>query len=538
MALNFPNNPLDGDTFDTYVYDATVGVWNKQSAEGGTSSVTVSTEPPVSPNEGDTWFDSDSGKTYIRYDLSWVEIATNLVGPQGPVGDPGPRGIQGVQGPDGPTGPAGPTNSLSIGTVGSGTAAATITGTAPSQTLNLTLPVGPQGPQGLIGPKGDTGSINYTVATQGSDGYLINGSLNPTIRVIRGMAYNFNLNATGHPFYLQTSGGGYSAQTVYTDGVTGNGTEVGTLEWLVPFDAPNTLYYQCKFHANMYGEIEVYDVGPTSTLTVGSVTSDTTPAVTITGTAPSQTINFVLAKGDPGDDGPQGDTGVIAATSPATYDAGTQTVGIDSAALFTSPALTGTPTAPTATAGTNNTQIASTAFVETSGASVTSAIVDGAPTDLNTLDKLAAAINDDATYHTTVSSALALKADIDGSDIITAPNYNIGVTSDTGEVLIDPPSVQINLDFSGGTGLLSANIPNQTINLISFSDSNLVAGAIKTIRLVSTNDNNIALDFTSVSWTFVGIEPTEIIAGKTGILTITSFGTTSSDCTAAWIVEG
>ena len=52
----------------------------------------------------------------------------------------GNTGQQGPQGPEGPIGATGPANSLSIGTVTAGpTAAATITGTAPNQTLNLTL---------------------------------------------------------------------------------------------------------------------------------------------------------------------------------------------------------------------------------------------------------------------------------------------------------------------------------------------------------------------------------------------------------------
>jgi hypothetical protein len=52
-----------------------------------------------------------------------------------------------------PAGPQGPPNSLSIGTVAGGTAAAaTITGSAPSQVLSLTLPVGQTGPQGETGP--------------------------------------------------------------------------------------------------------------------------------------------------------------------------------------------------------------------------------------------------------------------------------------------------------------------------------------------------------------------------------------------------
>lgn len=99
------------------------------------------------------------------------------------VGVGGPRGEKGDKGDKGDTGATGPANTLTIGTVTKGDEAdATITGEAPNQTLNLTLPkgdkgdkgdkgengdTGPEGPQGLPGPqglqgpkgdKGDTGS--------------------------------------------------------------------------------------------------------------------------------------------------------------------------------------------------------------------------------------------------------------------------------------------------------------------------------------------------------------------------------------------
>ena len=51
----------------------------------------------------------------------------------------------GIRGAVGATGASGPANSLSIGSVSAGSAAASITGTAPSQILNLTLPYGPAG---------------------------------------------------------------------------------------------------------------------------------------------------------------------------------------------------------------------------------------------------------------------------------------------------------------------------------------------------------------------------------------------------------
>jgi hypothetical protein len=70
----------------------------------------------------------------------------------------GAKGDKGNDGDPGETGPEGPPNSLSIGTVSGGeTAAASITGTAPSQTLNLVLPKGEKGDTGSQGLKGDTG---------------------------------------------------------------------------------------------------------------------------------------------------------------------------------------------------------------------------------------------------------------------------------------------------------------------------------------------------------------------------------------------
>lgn len=62
-------------------------------------------------------------------------------GPAGPQGQAGPAGPAGQNGTAGATGPAGPANTLSIGSVSTGaTAGASITGSAPNQTLNLTIP--------------------------------------------------------------------------------------------------------------------------------------------------------------------------------------------------------------------------------------------------------------------------------------------------------------------------------------------------------------------------------------------------------------
>lgn len=74
-------------------------------------------------------------------------------------------------------------------------------------------------------------------------------------------------------------------------------------------------------------------------------------------------------------------------------------------APLNSPALTGTPTTPTAPKGTNNTQIASTAYVM----DAITALVDSSPDALNTLNELAEALGNDPNFATTMTNALAGK---------------------------------------------------------------------------------------------------------------------------------
>ncbi len=75
-------------------------------------------------------------------------------------------------------------------------------------------------------------------------------------------------------------------------------------------------------------------------------------------------------------------------------------------APLASPALTGTPTVPTANPGTNTTQAANTAFV----AAAIAALVNSSPAALDTLVELATALGNDANFATTVTNALAGKA--------------------------------------------------------------------------------------------------------------------------------
>ena len=92
------------------------------------------------------------------------------------------------------------------------------------------------------------------------------------------------------------------------------------------------------------------------------------------------------------------DTKLATATAASTY------------APLASPALTGVPTAPTATAGTSTTQVATTAFVGTA----VSNLVASAPAALDTLNELATALGNDASFSTTVTNSIATKLPLAG----------------------------------------------------------------------------------------------------------------------------
>jgi hypothetical protein len=123
---------------------------------------------------------------------------------------------------------------------------------------------------------------------------------------------------------------------------------------------------------------------------------------------------------------------------------------LNNKAPLASPALTGTPTAPTATAGTNTTQVATTAFVSTA----VSNLIDSAPGALDTLNELAAAINDDASFASTVTTALGNKQDKVTNVSDTEIGYLDGVTS------------SIQTQINAKSGLLAAE-PSANTNTAS-----------------------------------------------------------------------
>lgn len=112
---------------------------------------------------------------------------------------------------------------------------------------------------------------------------------------------------------------------------------------------------------------------------------------------------------------------------------------VPSIALTDSPALTGTPTAPTATAGTSTTQIATTAFTQTAIAN----LVASSPAALDTLNELAAALGNDPSFATTVNSNIALKANIASPSLTGVPLAPTAAPSSNGTQIATTAFVQI-----------------------------------------------------------------------------------------------
>jgi len=265
------------------------------------------------------------GSTWIWDGIAWTlqRITTGAQGPQGEVGP---------QGPTGPTGPQG--TSINVKASVATFALLPATGNSANDARIVDADgdlyiwggsswtsagqiVGPQGPQGiqgiqgiqgLTGATGPSGGITLAVTNSGSGSYTINGSANPTLSFIRGHRYVINVNATGHPFWIQTVAGAYSAGNIYSSGITlSSGTrDNGTIIFEVPFDAPQ-LYYVCQYHSSMAGDITVSNLGPTG-------------ATGATGPQGPQGIQGIQgltgATGSQGAQGIQGIQGLTGATGP------------------------------------------------------------------------------------------------------------------------------------------------------------------------------------------------------------------------------
>jgi plastocyanin len=108
-------------------------------------------------------------------------------------------------------------------------------------------------------------SLTYSisVSAQSSSNYILsgtdlNGAVNgndPNITINKGDTINFNVAASGHPFFLiKNSNGGFGSDNLI-EGVSNNGAENGTISWTSL--ESGTYYYICEYHPSMIGIITV-----------------------------------------------------------------------------------------------------------------------------------------------------------------------------------------------------------------------------------------------------------------------------------------
>ena len=132
----------------------------------------------------------------------------------------------------------------------------------------------------------------------------------------------------------------------------------------------------------------------------------------------------------------------------------TITVNTSVIAAIDSPSLTGTPLAPTAANTTNNTQIATTAYVKT----VIGDLINSAPATLDTLGEIATSLANNSSLSSSLTSSIALKAplaDPTFTGTVTLPaNTSIGNVTSTEIGYVDgvTSAIQTQLNTKASTG--------------------------------------------------------------------------------------
>ena len=192
-------------------------------------------------------------------------------------------------------------------------------------------------------------------------------------------------------------------------------------------------------------------------------------------------------------------------------------------ASLASPTFTGTPTLPTGTiattqsAGNNSTAIATTAYADAAVA----ALVDAAPATLNTLNELADALGDDASFAATTATSLGLKAplasptftgtvtipsgaSISGFALLAGPTFTGTTTLADGAVLGTPLSGTLTnatgLPVSTGISGLGSNVATFLATPSSANFASMITDEIGTGEIVLSE---LATNAQTASYTLV-----------------------------------
>ena len=105
-------------------------------------------------------------------------------------------------------------------------------------------------------------TVNYRVRNSGVGAYVVDFQNNPTLTLARGNTYVFNLTLNGvFPFWIKTEPTTGLGE-IYSPGVTRNGATTGLVTFIVPQDAPDTLYYASENQVLMQGALNIVNSVP------------------------------------------------------------------------------------------------------------------------------------------------------------------------------------------------------------------------------------------------------------------------------------
>ena len=189
------------------------------------------------------------------------------------------------------------------------------------------------------------------------------------------------------------------------------------------------------------------------------------------------------------------------------------------AATLASPTFTGNPIAPTQSAADNSTKIATTAYADTAAAN----LVDSAPSALNTLNELAAALGDDASFSTTVTNSIATKLPLAGGTM--SGNVAMGGNDISGGGTITGT-------FVGGiTGNVTGNASGTAATVTTAAQSSITSlGTLTTLTVDNVIINGATIGHTG---------DTDLMTVASGVLTVAGeVDATSLDISGSADIDG
>ena len=194
-------------------------------------------------------------------------------------------------------------------------------------------------------------------------------------------------------------------------------------------------------------------------------------------------------------------------------------------APLASPSLTGVPLAPTAAAGTNNTQIATTAYTD---AAIT-AVIGTAGAALNTLGELSDALNDDASFATSIATSLSFKAPLQSptfTDVPAAPTAAV----DTNTTQIATTAFVVNQGYAKlASPTFTGTVSGVSKSMVGLGSVDNTSDASKPVSTAGQTALDLKANLASPTLTGVPAAPTAAVSTSTTQIATTAFAQTAAN---------